>query len=381
MPMEQAQRRPGSWLAELSGAFGDLGTFVPFVLAYLSAAKMDAGAVLLAFGVAMIAAGLAFRTPFPVQPMKAIGAAATVQSMQAVSVAAIQAASLATGLLWLLLALTGLASRIARWVPKGLALGIVLGLGLALMLEGVRMMSAEWLLAAPLLAGAFVLAAARGALVMLALLACGVAYSLWKDPAQLGVLSSMQAGFRLPAPSFSGFGWYDLWIGLAVLAVPQLPLTLGNALVATVEQNNRLFPDRPVTLRGVAASTGLMNLWSAAVGGVPMCHGAGGMAGQVRFGARTGAAPVILGALLVVAALFFSASAQTLLLLIPPPALGVILFLAGAQLALGICELGPEKAERFVAVTTAAFCLWNVGIAFVFGLALHHALRRELVRL
>jgi MFS superfamily sulfate permease-like transporter len=166
-----------------------------------------------------------------------------------------------------------------------------------------------------------------------------------------------------------------------VLAIPQLPLTLGNALVATVEQNNRLFPDRRVTLRGVAASTGLINLWSAAAGGVPMCHGAGGMAGQVRFGARTGAAPVIFGALLVAAALFFSGSAEALLRLFPLPVLGVILFLAGSQLALGICELGPKKSERFVAITTAAFCLWNVGIGFAFGLLLHHALRRELVKL
>jgi Molybdate transporter of MFS superfamily len=175
--------------------------------------------------------------------------------------------------------------------------------------------------------------------------------------------------------------WSDLWVGLAVLAIPQLPLTLGNALVATVEQNNRLFPDRPVTLRGVAASTGLINLWSAGIGGVPMCHGAGGMAGQVRFGARTGAAPVILGVLLVVAALFFSGSVESLLQLFPAPVLGVILFLAGSQLALGVCELGTAKTERFVAITTAAFCLWNVGIAFLFGVVLHHALKRDLVRL
>ncbi len=378
--MENAAQKPKLALQELSGAFGDLGVFVPFVLAYVSVVKMDAGAVLLAFGVALIAAGMAFRTPFPVQPMKAIGAAASVHSMQAISAAAVQAASLVTGVLWLLLALTGLAERIARWVPKGVTLGIVLGLGLALMLEGVRMMSTEWLLAAPLLAGAFVLVAARGPAVMLLLLACGVAYTAWRDPAALQALGSMAPGFRLPPLSFD-VAWNDLWVGLVVLAIPQLPLTLGNALVATVEQNNRLFPDRSVTLRGVAASTGLINLWSAAVGGVPMCHGAGGMAGQVRFGARTGAAPVIFGLILVVAALLFSGSVETVLRLFPLPVLGVILFLAGAQLALGICELGPEKAERFVAITTAAFCLWNVGIGFAFGLVLHHALRRDLVRL
>jgi Molybdate transporter of MFS superfamily len=379
--MENAARKPKVDLREVSGALGDLGTFVPFVLAYISVVRMDAGAVLLAFGVAMIAAGLVFRTPFPVQPMKAIGAAASVQATQAISVAAIQAASLVTGLLWLVIAATGLAERIAKWVPKGVSLGIVLGLGVALMLEGIRMMSAEWLLAVPLLAGAFVLVASRGAAVMLVLLASGVVYSLWHDPDAAAALQADAPAFRLPEISLSTLRWSDLWVGLAVLAIPQLPLTLGNALVATVEQNNRLFPDRPVTLRGVAASTGLINLWSAGIGGVPMCHGAGGMAGQVRFGARTGAAPVILGVLLVVAALFFSGSVESLLQLFPAPVLGVILFLAGSQLALGICELGSAKTERFVAITTAAFCLWNVGIAFLFGVVLHHALKRDLVRL
>jgi MFS superfamily sulfate permease-like transporter len=376
--METAARKPKLGLNELAGAFGDLGTFVPFVLAYISVVKMDAGAVLLAFGVALIAAGLVFRTPFPVQPMKAIGAAASV-SLNTVSIAAVQAASLFTGLLWLALAFTGLAEKVARWVPKGVTLGIVLGLGLALMLEAIRMMSAEWWLAAPLLAAAFVLVAARGALVMLALLACGLAYALWWHPDAVTTLNA--PAFRLPEISTFAFAWNDLWIGLVVLALPQVPLTLGNALVATVEQNNRVFPDRPATLRGVAASTGFINLWSAAAGGVPMCHGAGGMAGQVRFGARTGAAPVILGVLLLIAALFWAGSVETLLRLFPLPLLGVILFLAGSQLALGICELGPKKTERFVAITTAAFCLWNVGLGFVFGLLLHHALRRQLVRL
>jgi membrane associated rhomboid family serine protease len=105
------------------------------------------------------------------------------------------------------------------------------------------------------------------------------------------------------------------------------------------------------------------------------------MAGQVSFGARSGAAPALFGALLIVLALFFSASVETLLLLFPAPVLGVILFLAGAQLALGICELGPKKSERFVAVITAALCLWNVGAAFVLGLALHAGLKRDIVKL
>jgi MFS superfamily sulfate permease-like transporter len=295
-------------------------------------------------------------------------------------VGAIQAASLVTGVLWIALALTGLASRLARWLPKGVTVGIVLGLGIALMLEAMRMMSGQWWLATPLLAFAMVMIAGRGAMVLLVLLACGVGYALWRDPPLAAALTAARPAFHLPSLSWE-VAWQDLWIGALVLALPQLPLTLGNAMVATVEQNNRLFPDRLTSPRAVALSTGLINLWSAAAGGVPMCHGAGGMAGHVSFGARTGAAPVFLGTLLLTLALFFSSSVELMLRLFPAPVLGVILFLAGAQLALGICELGPKKAERFVAVTTAALCLWNVGIAFVFGLLLHAGLRRGLVKL
>src|SRR5690606_5429758 len=111
------------------------------------------------------------------------------------------------------------------------------------------------------------------------------------------------------------------------LALPQLPLTLGNAILGITEENNREFPDRPVTESRVAVSTGIMNLGSAALGGVPMCHGAGGMAGHVRFGARTGGAPILLGGILVVLALFFSGSVVTLLRVFPVAILGVILFL------------------------------------------------------
>src|SRR4029077_20892666 len=114
-----------------------------------------------------------------------------------------------------------------------------------------------------------------------------------------------------------------------LLALPQLPLTLGNAVIAIHEENNRLFPDRPVTENRIATSTGAMNLVSAALGGVPMCHGAGGMAGHVAFGARTGGAPIILGGVLLWRAFFFSGWIQLVFELFARPVLGVILFLTG----------------------------------------------------
>jgi hypothetical protein len=98
------------------------------------------------------------------------------------------------------------------------------------------------------------------------------------------------ATFALASVTFN-----DLIIGAVFLALPQVPLTLGNAIIAITEENNRLFPHRPRELGQVSTSTGIMNLLSASLGGVPMCHGAGEMAGHVQFGARTGGALVILG--------------------------------------------------------------------------------------
>ena len=91
-----------------------------------------------------------------------------------------------------------------------------------------------------------------------------------------------------------------------------------------------------------------MNLGSALCGGVPMCHGAGGMAGHVAFGARTGGAPIILGTILLGLALCFGSSIEAILGFFPKAVLGVILFLTGAQLALGSCDFSKNKVERFV---------------------------------
>ena len=172
---------------------------------------------------------------------------------------------------------------------------------------------------------------------------------------------------RLPAFSLTALALNDFILGTVFLALPQIPLTLGNAVIAITEENNRLFPNRPVNESNISTSTGLMNLLSASVGGVPMCHGAGGMAGHVQFGARTGGALVILGAVLLVMALLFSGSVGTLLRVFPTSILGVILFLTGAQLALGACDIPKDKGERFVMMITGALAVWNVGIAFVVG--------------
>lgn len=379
-----AQRHGNSFdRMEWAGAFGDLGTLIPFVAAYITLLDLDPFGILFAFGASMIAAGAHYRTPFPVQPMKAIGAAATTQATQTftVTAGAVYAASLATGVIWLLLGLTGLAKRIAAVVARPVTIGIILGLGIGFMLEGIRMMADRWIVAAVALALTLLLLDSRRFPVMFLLLIGGAAYQLLVEPQLLAQLAAVKPQLRVPAFSFGSIRWSDVAIGVLLLALPQVPLTLGNAIVAITEENNRLFPHRPVDERRVAISTGVMNLFSGSVGGVPMCHGAGGMAGHVRFGAHTGGALVILGAILLVLAFFFTGSIATLFSIFPKAILGVILFMTGAQLALGSCDFGRSKNDRFATLLTAAFAIWNVGLAFLVGMAVVHALRRGWIRL
>lgn len=370
-------------LPEWTGAFGDLGTLIPFVAAYISMLKMDANGLLVAFGVALIAVGWIYRTPFPVQPMKAIGAAAVSQTALAagMSSAVVVGAALSTGLLWLALAATGLARRAATWVPRAALLGVIMGLGFTFMLEGIRMMSTSPWVAGGLLALTLALLSRPRMPAMLILLGLGIILALIERPSLLGELRGLQPAFKFPLPAWGALSWAELWSGFVLLALPQLPLTFGNAFLSITEENNRLFPDRMINLRAVAYSTGLMNLGSSLLGGIPMCHGAGGMAGHVQFGARTGGSSIILGSILLMSGLFLSASIDTVFKIFPQCALGVILFLAGIQLALGSRESGEVKVDRFVVLATAAFAIWNVGAAVLFGIAAHHASRRGWLRI
>jgi MFS superfamily sulfate permease-like transporter len=368
---------------EWAGAFGDLCTLIPFTVAYISLLNMDPYGILLAFGIAKVISGLYYKTPFPIQPMKAIGAVATTQAAQTMVITpnAVYGAGIVTGVIWFVLGITGATKKVADLISRPVAVGIVMGLGFSFMFEGIKMMASGWLVGGFALFGTMLLLTNRAVPVMFLLLLTGALVAALQDPALLGALANTRADFRLPSFALADITWRELVIGTVFLALPQVPLTLGNAIIAVTEENNRLFPERPVSTRKISLSTGIMNLFAPLIGGVPMCHGAGGMAGHVRFGARTGGALIILGAILILVALFFSGSVQTLFKIFPQPILGVILFLTGAQLALGSCDFGKIKDDRFVTLITAASSMWNIGLAFVLGMATYHLLKRGWVKL
>ena len=367
-------------LRELAGAFGDLGTLVPFVVGYVTITGLDPVGILVAFGVSLVGAGLYFRTPVPVQPMKAIATAA-INHPATVTAGAIGAANLFTAALWLVMGLTGAVTWLARITSRPVVHGIVLGLGLAFMLEGVRMMQTGLLLAVVAMALTFALLSAGRVPAMLVLLGLGALVAVAREPALLDELLTLGWRPGVPRVAPAAFTWSDVATGVLVLGLPQAALTFGNAVMATVDENNRLFPERPVTVRTLALGHGVMNLVAGGLGGVPMCHGAGGMAGHVRFGARTGGAAVLLGVVLIGAALLLGDSVTTLLRLCPLPILGVILLFGGLELAAGAQGGDGDAQDRYVMVFTAAVAMWNMGAGYVGGLLLWYALRGRWLRL
>jgi MFS superfamily sulfate permease-like transporter len=361
---------------EFAGAFGDLGTLIPFVVGYITLNKMDPLGILVSFGLFKIFVGLYFRTPVPVQPMKAIGGMAIAHA-GSITPGMIWGSGIFTGLFWLLMGLTGAITWIEKITTKPVVRGIMLGLGLSFVAEGLGMMKGTpWIAIGGVIITLLLLNSKRFP-AMLCLLAYGIVVAFIQKPELIGELSNLSIRFRLPELTFGRLSWKELLSGVIILGLPQAPLTLGNAIIGTVAENNQYFPDRKITAKTISLDHGVMNLISTCIGGVPLCHGAGGMAGHIRFGARTGGALVILGLIVLLTGLFLSDSVALLFQVFPRPILGVILFFAGVELALVVRDIKLKKQNLFVLLVTGGTAMWNMGVAYLAGLILYYALQRR----
>lgn len=363
---------------EWAGAFGDIGTLIPFVVAYITIVGVDPLGLLFMFGISKIVSGLYYKTPVPIQPMKAIGAAAIAGG---ISTTELFASGLTTGIFWFIMGVTGAVNHITKLATKPVVRGIMLGLGLAFIVEGVHRMATSPVLAGFALVVTYLLLGNPKIPAMFILLFIGVLAGMVINPSLITELSNIHIGFKLPTFTLHGITLKDFVQGTLLFTLPQIPLTLGNAVIAIVAENNEHFPDRPITEKKIAISQGIMNLVAPLWGGVPMCHGAGGMAGHVRFGARTGGSLVILGVIVVTIALFFSDSVSLIFKIFPNAILGVILFFAGAELAVAVRDIGDKKNDVYVMLITAGVAMWHMGVAFLVGAVLDLALRRGWIKI
>jgi MFS superfamily sulfate permease-like transporter len=365
---------------ELAGAFGDIGTDLPLLLALVATCGLDAASVFTVFGALQIATGLAYGMPMPVQPLKAMAAIMLAQKLSAGTLAG---GGLVIGVTMLLLAATGLLDWLARVVPKEVVRGIQLGLGLSLATLGLKEYvvsdGARGLVLATV--AALLLIVLRGKRrfpAPLLVIGLGLVYAL----AFHLDLSELEAAVGLRLPTLVLPTQAELLDGALLLALPQLPLSLGNSVIATSRATADLFPERPVSVRRIGVTYGLMNLVAPWFGGVPTCHGCGGLVGFHAFGARTGGAAVIYGSLYLVLGLVFAPGLTTVVKIFPMPVLGVVLLFEALALMLFIRDVASEPKQLYVVLAVAAAVVglkYGYVVGLLGGTALAFALRRGLV--
>ncbi len=357
---------------ELAGAFGDMGTDVPLLIGIVLAAGLDGTSVLIMFGIMQLLSGLLYRLPMPVQPLKAMAAIVIAQQTSA---ATLYGAGIAIGLLMLILVVTGLVDWLARVVPKCVVRGVQLGLGLQLASVALgKFVQADGVWGYALAACAFVitifLLGNRRFPAALTVVLLGVVYAMtfnWEAGA------AVSFGFHLPSVHVPRPA--DILTGLLVLALPQIPLSLANSVLATRQLVEDLFPHRRMALRKIGLTYALMNLVNPWFGGVPTCHGAGGMAGHFAFGGRTGGSVIIYGALFVLLGLLFGPGCEQVVKAFPLPVLGVILLFEALALIWLVRDTAQCRSEFPIAVLVGLVCVGlpcGYIVAMVVGTALFY---------
>ena len=385
---------------ELAGSLGDLGTLLPIAIAMVLFNGLDSPGVFLSIGIFYILAGVYFGITVPVQPMKVIGAYAIATAM---SPDQIMASALLMGLFLLIVGLTGAIDLIRRFTPPSVIRGVQLSTGALLISGGVKFMigtSKYQVLqnaVEPHLAVQFIgpipiglVIGVFAAIVTLLLLdnkrfpagvivvAGGFVVGL-----ALGARADLaQGGFGLNLPAWLPFGMpgrADFTFAMFALVLPQLPMTLGNAVLAYTDLSKSYFggASARVTNRKACVSMALANFLSFCLGGMPLCHGAGGLAAHYRFGARTAGSNLMIGLVFVILALVLGNRIIEILNLLPMSILGVLLVFAGAQLTLTIMDLQNRKdyfvATLILGITLAA----NLAAGFIAGVIVAQLLRWE----
>ncbi|MGS0683366.1 putative sulfate/molybdate transporter [Shewanella sp. 125m-7] len=357
---------------EFSGAFADLGTFLPLVLGLIALNHFSPQGIFMGFGLFALFTAFYYRRPIPIQPMKVITALVIAQGL---TPGMLQASGMLMGLILLVLAYSGAINWMAKQLSPAISIGIQLAIGLQLIWMGGQMMSQTWLI---------------GLVAFIALFASKflpMRYLAMPLVLGLGIIWQLSSGnapsFDLSASSAWQLSWpsLDEWTSAAgLLVLPQLALTLTNAVIATSAMAKEKFPEDnkdKFAPKRFATSSGWANLLLAPFGATAMCHGAGGLAVQHHFGARTWLAPTIFGSTCLLIALFWGQGIAGVLSLIPLAVLGSLLAIAGTQLAWSKRFIDGKPFCIFVILATAAICLLiNTAAGLATGLVLEMGRRQ-----
>lgn len=350
---------------ELAGSFGDIGTDLPLIAAMIPAAGLDAASVFIVFGAMQILTGVLYGLPMPMQPLKAMAVLVITQQLGA---NVLYGAGFAIGLVMFALALTGALNWLARVIPHCAVRGVQLGLGLQLGNLALQKYVPAMGLSGYVLAGlSFILVIAlmgsRRLPPALPVIGLGIIYAVLFD-LQPDLVAS---GTGIALPQFHVPAMTDITTGFLVLALPQLPLSLSNSVIATNKTLQDLYPERRIGIRKLGFTYAGANLIAPFLSGIPVCHGCGGLAGHYAFGARTGGSVLIYGSVYVLIGLFFSRVADHVVNVFPKPILGVILSFEALALMLFARDVASDRRDMTITLLVALMAL-ALPQGFVVGL-------------
>ncbi len=313
--MTEFRFSPREWL----GAVGDAGTLIPILLSLSVLNGIDLNRALLLAGIVYVVSALYFRLPVPVQPLKAMAAVALMRGLET---SVISVASLIMGLTFTLFGVFGIVPKLERFFPRPIVRGVQGGVGVMLFVAALRLL----------------------------------------HPAPAVTTSVVHAA--------RGIEPYDFVTAFFLLVLPQLPLTLGNAVFASADALRNYYGDRAerATPAALATTIGLANLAAFFGGAYPLCHGSGGVTAHYRFGARTGGATLLWGAALIAIALFFPFASFEILSRIPPAVLGLtLLYVAARHIQLAAQWQEAREALTIVAMAAIAFATANLTYSLLAG--------------
>ncbi|MEL6965532.1 MAG: putative sulfate/molybdate transporter, partial [Pseudomonadota bacterium] len=315
------------WLGDLSGAFADLGTFLPLVIGVLVLGHFEPTGLLIGFGLFAIVAGFIYRRPVPVQPMKLVAALAIAGGLSA---EAMMASGLLFGIALLILGGSGLIAKMHRLVPRTVLGGLQIALGAHLLMASAELANGDFSLGLMALASiALISMTPLRNMACIVLLLVGIAWVLFSGGASFPTVE-----LGLHVPTFSLPTWPAFGEAAITVFWPQLSLTVTNAVLMTAVLAQDYFPrSKPrISANSLALSSGALNLVLAPLGAMPMCHGAGGLVAQYHQGARTGRAPILFGCVCLILGLMMGPLALDFLLLVPLPVVAAMLAFAGLHL-------------------------------------------------
>jgi len=309
---------------EFAGSIGDLGVMLPLMIALITINGLNPVSVLFMAGLFYIIAGIYYKLPVPVQPFKVVAAVAIAEGAQVITPGVISAAGLFMGIFLLFIAVTGIINQISKLFPHPVIRGIQFGLGLILLIKAVE----------------FIINPPNGALlninfmnnfaninivsIIIGIVGFIILFIFLNNKKIPGAIAVVVFGIviTLLYLFFSGAGIQitefqvptpptplvptqsDFITAFLLLVIPQIPLTIGNAIMSTADLSRQYFKEKAerVTPKALSGTMGIVNIFTGAVGGMPMCHGAGGMAAHYFFGARTGGSNLMIGGIFIMLA-------------------------------------------------------------------------------